>query len=112
MGERDWDEIFAINLKAPFFMAQAAIPFLAKTEGCIINISSTNIWKVNRKSHLYDSLKVALNYLTKGLALEFRDQEVRVNALMPGAMLTPLVSHELRWINGTELPIDGGFGLG
>lgn len=146
--ENDWDEIFAVNLKAPFFMAQSALPYLAKTKGCIINISSTNAWTVNIKNHLYDSLKAALNHLTKGLALEFRDQGVRVNALMPGAMHTPLVgawldeylerprtdadldhpyvaapeivaqgilalaSEELRWVNGVELPIDGGYHLG
>lgn len=148
VSESDWDEIFAVNLKAPFFMAQAALPYLVKTKGCIINISSTNAWKVNVKNHLYDSLKAALNHLTKGLALEFRDQGVRVNALMPGAMHTPLVeqwlekyldrpgiesdldhpyvatpdmvaqgvlalaSEELRWINGTEIPMDGGYHLG
>ncbi|MEI9907181.1 MAG: SDR family oxidoreductase [Actinomycetota bacterium] len=144
----DWNEIFAVNLKAPFFMAQAALPYLEKTKGCIINISSTNAWRVNVKNHLYDSLKAALNHLTKGLALEFRDRGVRVNALMPGGMKTPLVgqwiekylgreaiptdfdnpgmatpemvapgvlalaSEELRWINGAELPIDGGVYLG
>lgn len=148
VSENDWDQIFAVNLKAPFFMAQAALPHLTRTKGCIINISSTNAWKVNVKNHLYDSLKAALNHLTKGLALEFRDQGVRVNALMPGAMRTPLVgtwldeyldrprteadldhpymaapetvaqgilalaSEELRWINGVELPIDGGYHLG
>lgn len=146
--ESDWDDIFAVNLKAPFFMAQSAFPFLAQTKGCIINISSMNAWKVNVKNHLYDSLKAALNHLTKGLALEFRESGVRVNAIMPGAMNTPLISEwlevflgrpsesadlaqphiatpemvaqgilalasdELRWINGVELPMDGGYHLG
>lgn len=146
--EKDWNDIFAVNLKAPFFMAQAAFPYLAQTRGCIINISSINAWKVNLKNHLYDSLKAGLNHLTKGLALEFRGSGVRVNAIMPGAMSTPLInewlevflgrpseasdltqphiatpdmvaqgilalaSEELRWINGVELPIDGGYHLG
>jgi NAD(P)-dependent dehydrogenase (short-subunit alcohol dehydrogenase family) len=148
VSENDWDEIFAVNLKAPFFMAQCALPYLAKTEGCIINISSTNAWKVNSKNQLYDSLKAALNHLTKGMALDFRDQGVRVNALMPGAIRTPLInewlekfldraptpedtnfsyvadperiargifalaSEDMRWVNGAEIPIDGGFSLG
>ncbi|MBI3430210.1 MAG: SDR family oxidoreductase [Actinobacteria bacterium] len=148
VAESDWDEIFAVNLKAPFFMAQAALPYLTITKGCIINISSTNAWRVNLKNHLYDSLKAALNHLTKGLALEFREKGVRVNALMPGAMHTPLVrawldeyldrprtdadlaspsvvapeivaqgvlalaSEELRWVNGAEIPMDGGYRLG
>ena len=146
--EADWDEIFAVNLKAPFFIAQMAFPHLAKTKGCIINISSTNAWRVDLKNQLYDSLKAALNHLTKGLALEFREAGVRVNAIMPGAMRTPLIdewlklylgraaqgadlqganvatpqmvasvilglaSEEMRWINGAEIPVDGGFHLG
>lgn len=149
---QDWDDIFAVNLKAPFFMAQAAFPQLALVRGCIINVSSTNAWRVNVKNHLYDSLKAALNHLSKGLSLEFRDSGVRVNAIMPGGMDTPLLaqfiakygdptfadnvpsdpastpmvarpewlaqgilalaSEELRWINGAELPMDGGAYLG
>lgn len=146
--EADWDEIFAVNLKAPFFISQSAFPHLSKTKGCIINISSTNAWRVNLKNQLYDSLKAALNHLTKGLALEFREADVRVNALMPGAMRTPLIDEwlelylgraaegadlqganvatpemvakvilglatdEMRWINGAEIPVDGGYHLG
>ncbi|MBC7463713.1 MAG: SDR family oxidoreductase [Actinobacteria bacterium] len=146
--EEDWDAIFAVNLKAPFFMAQAAFPQLERVQGCIINVSSTNAWRVNLKNQLYDSLKAALNHMSKGLALEFRDAGVRVNAIMPGGMHTPLItqwlekhlghaptpeestsalmaqpewlaqgilalaSDELRWINGAELPMDGGAFLG
>ncbi len=146
--EADWDEIFAVNLKAPFFISQSAFPHLSKTKGCIINISSTNAWRVNLRNQLYDSLKAALNHLTKGMALEFRDAGVRVNAIMPGAMRTPLIeewlelylgratqsadlagenvastekvasvvlglaSEQMRWINGAEIPVDGGYHLG
>lgn len=142
--EADWDAIYTVNLKAPFFMAQAAFPQLERVQGCIINVSSTNAWRVNKQNQLYDSLKAALNHLSKGLALEFRDAGVRVNALMPGGMNTPLItqwlekylgreptaeestspmmaepewlaqgilalaSDELRWINGAEIPMDGG----
>lgn len=148
VDENDWDEIFAVNLKAPFFISQAAFPYLAKTQGAIINISSTNAWAVNHNNQLYDSMKAALNHLTKGLARDFRDSGVRVNALMPGAMRTPLVhewldiylgrssnesdlqgpnvatpdmvargvlalaSENMRWVNGAEIPIDGGYYLG
>ncbi len=148
VSDKDWDCIFAVNLKAPFFLAQAALPYLEKSKGSIINISSTNAWNVNLKNQLYDSLKAGLNHLTKGLALEFRERGVRVNALMPGAMNTPLLeswleefkggpatkedfstaniaepiwiaravlalaSPDCAWINGAEIPIDGGFSLG
>ncbi len=144
----DWDRIFSINLKAPFFMMQQAFPYLRKTKGNIINVSSTNAVRPARKNHLYDSLKAALNNLTKGFALEYREAGVRVNAIMPSGVRTPLVdqwlreylgrepnaadfenpaiaepiqiakviaslaSDEMAWINGAELPVDGGYGLG
>ena len=88
--EADWERIFAINLKAPFFLAQQALPHLELTRGCIINVSSTNALHPAKKNQLYDSLKAALNNLTQGLALDFRDLGVRVNAVAPGGVRTPL----------------------
>jgi NAD(P)-dependent dehydrogenase (short-subunit alcohol dehydrogenase family) len=144
----DWDHIFAVNLKAPFFLAQKALPYLAQTKGNIINVSSTNAIHAQKKNQLYDSLKAALNNLTKGLALDFRPHGVRVNAIMPGGVRTPLneewlgkhlgrepveddyqnpaiarpeqiasviiglASDDFAWVNGVELPIDGGYSLG
>ena len=146
--EADWDRIFAINLKAPFFLIQQAFPYLKLSGGSVINVSSTNAIHPMPKNQLYDSLKAALNNLTQGLALEFRDSGVRVNAIMPGGVRTPLVeqwltdylgrtpietdfqipslanpkqialviaalaSKEMSWINGSVIPVDGGFSLG
>ncbi len=144
----NWEKIFAVNLKAPFFMMQQAIPYLRASRGNIINVSSINAWDPAKRNHLYDSLKAALNNLTKGFSLELRDSGVRVNAIMPGGVRTPLVDQWLRdylgreptpsdldspaiaqpdqiakviaslasddmsWVNGVELPVDGGFRLG
>ena len=88
--EKDWDRIFAINLKAAFFLAQQAFPHLELTRGNIINVSSTNAIRPASRNQLYDSLKAALNNLTQGLALDFRDSGVRVNAVMPGGVRTAL----------------------
>ena len=71
--EKDWDRIFAVNLKAAFFLAQQAFPHLELTRGNIINVSSTNAIRPASRNQLYDSLKAALNNLTQGLALDFRD---------------------------------------
>ena len=96
VSDADWDRIFAINLKAPFFLAQQAFPHLELTRGQIINVSSTNANKPASRNQLYDSLKAALNNLTQGLALDFRASGVRVNAVMPGGVHTPLVEE---WLN-------------
>lgn len=100
VSESDWDEIFATNLKGPFFMAQKAFPYLKTTRGSIVNISSINAWRPAKKNQLYDSLKAALNNLTEGLALEYLEHGVRVNALLPGGFKTPLVE---KWL---ELYLD------
>ncbi len=106
--EKDWDRIFAINLKAPFFLAQQAFPHLELTRGCIINVSSTNANRPARRNQLYDSLKAALNNLTQGLALDFRDSGVRVNAIMPGGVRTGLSEEWLHQYLG-RAPVKADF---
>ena len=100
--DSDWDRIFAINLKAPFFLIQQAFPYLKNSRGNIINVSSMNAVNPMKSNHLYDSLKASLNNLTMGLALDFRDSGVRVNAVMPGGVRTPLVVQWLREYLGRE----------
>ena len=95
ISEADWDKIFAINLKAPFFLIQQALPYLKLSRGSVINVSSTNAIHPMKKNQLYDSLKAALNNLTQGLALEYREFGVRINAVMPGGVKTPLTE---KWL--------------
>ena len=109
VSEADWDRIFAINVKAPFFLIQQTVPYLKLTHGTVINVSSTNALHPMKKNQLYDSLKAALNNLTQGLALEFRDSEVRVNAVMPGGVRTPMVEKWLYEYLGRE-PIENDYG--
>ncbi|MFD8153188.1 SDR family NAD(P)-dependent oxidoreductase [Streptomyces sp. NPDC059720] len=89
-----WDTVMAVNVKAPFFLVQAARRELTRTQGCVILVSSTNALGVQRNNLVYDTSKAALNHLAMGLALELRDDGVRVNALMPGGTRSPLLE---RW---------------
>jgi len=100
--EQDWDRIFAINLKAPFFFMQQALPHLITSKGSIINVSSTNAIKPMAGNQLYDSLKAALNNLTQGFSLQYRNSGVRVNAIMPGGVRTPLTEGWLETFLGRE----------
>ncbi|MBP1965336.1 SDR family NAD(P)-dependent oxidoreductase [Paenibacillus aceris] len=87
----DWDRLFTVNLKAPFFLVQAALPYLKAHKGTVINISSIN-GKLNDYHNLvYDTMKAGLNHMTSGLALDFRKEGIRVNALMPAGVATPLL---------------------
>jgi len=104
VSQGDWEEVMAVNLFAPFFLATRALPFLAETHGAVINISSTNAVNVNHNNQLYDTSKAALNHLTQGLAIDFANHGVRVNAIMPGGMQTPLLKE---WVNqAIETPVN------
>lgn len=81
-----WDALFASNARAPFFLAQAAAPHLAKTRGAIVNLADIHAERPLRGHTVYCMAKAALVMATKSLALELAP-DVRVNAIAPGAIL-------------------------
>jgi pteridine reductase len=87
-SEEQWNDIVGTNLKAPFFLAQAAAPHLRKTGGCILNIADIYGDRPLGKHPVYSITKAGLIMLTKSLAREL-GPEVRVNAIAPGAILWP-----------------------
>ena len=86
--EAEWDDLLGSNLKAPFFLAQAAAPFLREAGGCIVNIVDIHAERPLREFPVYSIAKAGLVMLTKSLAAEL-GPEVRVNAVAPGAILWP-----------------------
>lgn len=83
-----WDDLMASNLKAPFFLAQAAQPHLMKTQGSIVNIVDIHAEKPLKDYPIYCAAKAGLVMMTKSLAKEL-GPEIRVNAVAPGAILWP-----------------------
>jgi pteridine reductase len=83
-----WDELFASNARAPFFLAQAAAPHLKATHGAIVNLADIYAEKPLAGHTVYCMAKAALLMATQSLALELAP-EVRVNAIAPGAILWP-----------------------
>lgn len=81
-----WDELFASNVRAPFFLAQAAAPHLRASGGAIVNIADIYAARPLRNHSVYCMAKAALVMATKALALELGPQ-VRVNAIAPGNIL-------------------------
>ena len=81
-----WDEQFASNARAPFFLAQAAAPHLKAARGAIVNLVDIYAERPLRGHAVYCMAKAALAMATKSLALELAP-EVRVNAIAPGAIL-------------------------
>jgi pteridine reductase len=83
-----WDELMDTNLKAPFFLAQAAFPYLAKRQGCIVNIADRHATYPLRDYSAYCISKAGLVMLTQALARELAP-DVRVNAISPGSIVWP-----------------------
>ena len=81
-----WDELFASNARAPFFLAQAAAPHLARTGGAIVNIVDIYAERPLRGHAVYSMAKAALAMATRSLALEL-GPDVRVNGVAPGNVL-------------------------
>jgi pteridine reductase len=80
-----WDDLFASNARAPFFLAQAAAPHLQATRGAIVNLVDIHASRPLRDHAVYSMAKAALVMATRALALELGPAE-RVNAVAPGAI--------------------------
>lgn len=83
-----WNELFASNAQAPFFLCQAAIPALREAHGGIVNLLDIYAERPLAGHTLYCMAKAALSAMTRSLALELGPQ-VRVNGIAPGAVLWP-----------------------
>jgi len=83
-----WDELFAANAKAPFFLAQAAAPALRAAHGAIVNLVDIYAEHPLADHPIYCMAKAALAAMTRALALDLAPA-VRVNGVAPGAVLWP-----------------------
>jgi NAD(P)-dependent dehydrogenase (short-subunit alcohol dehydrogenase family) len=93
VSEADWDRVFAVNLKSAYLTMKKVIPLMARQGGgSIINISSiASIRYTGVPYATYYASKAALNQLTRTTAAEYASKRVRVNAILPGLMKTPMV---------------------
>lgn len=86
--QAQWDELFASNAQAPFFLAQAATPALRRAGGAIVNLVDIYAERPLANHPIYCMAKAALLAMTRALALDLGPQ-VRVNAVAPGAVMWP-----------------------
>ncbi len=91
MTEKQWDETMNINAKGTFFMCRYAIPLLEQTGGVIVNVSSDSGLVGNNEAAIYCASKGAVTLLTKALAVELAPRGIRVNAVCPGDVETPML---------------------
>lgn len=86
----DWNFVMAVNLTAPFLLSQAAIPHLLKSAGAIVNVTSLAAHIGEAYAAAYCATKAGLAQLTKAMAMEYLKQPIRINAISPGGMGTPI----------------------
>ena len=86
----EWQRIIGVNLTGTFLVAQAAIPYLLDGGGSIVNIASNAGLMGQRYSAAYCASKGGVVNLTRALADEYLERKVRVNAIAPGGIETPL----------------------
>ncbi len=91
ISEAEWDRVHAVDLKGPFFVMQAALPHLKACGGNIVNVSSVAGNVSQPYATAYAAAKGGLTQLTKALALELSPDGIRVNAICPGTVDTPIV---------------------
>ena len=93
-SDEDWRQTMAVNLDVPFFLSRSALPYLLKAEGSIVNISSD--WGLNggERAAAYCASKGGLVLLTKAMAKDHARDGLRVNAVCPGDVDTPMLAAE------------------
>jgi len=100
--EAEWDCIIDVNLKGTFFMCRHAIPHLAKSGGGIINISSDAGVIGSKGAAIYCASKGGVNLLTKSLARELAARGIRVNAICPCDVDTPMIEYQANTFGGGD----------
>jgi NAD(P)-dependent dehydrogenase (short-subunit alcohol dehydrogenase family) len=96
MTEEQWDRTIDVNLKGTFFSCRAALPHLLRTEGCIVNLSSDSGLGGNPGCAIYNASKFGVNGLTASMGLELAPHGVRVNAVCPADVDTPMLAGQAR----------------
>jgi NAD(P)-dependent dehydrogenase (short-subunit alcohol dehydrogenase family) len=100
-SEQEWDEIFDVNLKSVYLTARYGFDALRETRGSILNTSSL-VGVIGQADHAaYTATKGAMNTLTKAMALDYAKHGVRVNAVCPAGVWTPMLR---RWADDQPNP--------
>jgi NAD(P)-dependent dehydrogenase (short-subunit alcohol dehydrogenase family) len=88
MSREHYLQTIAINLNAPWFLSQAALPHLLEANGAIVNCASSAAMIGEAYAAAYCASKAGLVNMTKAMAMEFARKPIRINAVAPGGMIT------------------------
>ncbi len=91
-----WDRQLGVNLRGAFLMSKYAVPHMRKRGGAIVNISSVHAFYSYAACPAYDASKAGLIGLTRTMAIDHGPDKIRVNAICPGYIDTPLLR---KWLD-------------
>lgn len=92
----EWDRIMATNVRAAYYLATGLYPLLRQGPGSIVNVASIHALATSKGMAAYAASKGALVALTRAMAVEFAEEGVRANAVIPGAVDTPMLAAGLQ----------------
>lgn len=104
--EAQWDLVFGVNIRANYLFTKYMHPLLKTAKGSIVNVSSVHAFATSRNIGAYAASKGAILAFTRSAALEFADDGIRVNAVLPGAVNTQMLREGLARGNFGEENID------
>jgi NAD(P)-dependent dehydrogenase (short-subunit alcohol dehydrogenase family) len=103
--ESTWDEVFDVNVKSMYLTSRRVIPHLRRRGGgSIINVSSVQSYVSQRGAAAYVASKGAINALTRALAVDHAHEGIRVNAVCPGSIDTPMLRWAVDLFRGDRAP--------
>ena len=103
-SDEDWRDTMTINLDVPFYLSRAAVPHLLATDGSIINIASHWGIRAGPRALAYCASKGGLIQMTRAMALDYAAEGLRVNAICPGGVDTPMLA---AGAEDTDVDVDG-----
>ncbi len=99
-SEAQWDEVINVNLKSVFLCSKYCIPEIKKHKGVIINISSIQAFSSEKSVAAYAASKAAIIGLTHSMAVDLADKNIRVNAVCPASIDTPMLHQAVAQLKG------------
>jgi len=93
-SDDDWRDTLTINLDVAFYLSRAALPYLLQSEGSIVNIASVWGLEAGERAVAYCASKGGLILMTRAMALDHAGAGLRINAICPGGVDTPMLAQE------------------